>query len=561
MGRSCQAATAFCCWLVVGAASAAAARLAVDLDGDTDHSGRIDGSADEEAAESHRPVLLLANCDDDDRNGVADHQDRRVNGAGDLEDLEPVVLRRLEGARDLDVRLRLRLSKAAPVRVFGPSGDEILGPLAGGSYALTEADRERLEAGDLTFLIEGLRFGEEAVLTARVAKRDASLAPASDRLTLKVAPFVSLPHSQEALDAFVVRTFSVPSREFVSDFRAACRRSEVAPHVENSFDVWMQDEMQWGYTQTARATLPVVLHMHRQRPLQAYVRSLLAPDVGYFRAFDYPAEANSLDYGGNLEVTPPVEGFPLGRIYLGGTPSQDTAVDTFRSRRMHPRLQGFLRRQGMQAPIRLRTDWLTVGHVDEIVSFLPDRRNDSFVMVLASPRRGLEILRRLPPETPLHANYRATFGLTTVGQMFEKTYLLRSFEDYNLDIDARIFGTDPTQPEAGSVKRKLMEALGLPEERVIELPVLFYNLSAGVWQASAMTPNLVNVTSVGDLVLVGDPFFAELRAVAEEAFTALGLQAEWMDDWRVYHSQLGNVHCGTNEMRAPFVGPGRGESR
>jgi protein-arginine deiminase len=532
------------------ARSASAGDAAIDLDGDTDRTGVIEGSQGEEDSEADWTVLVLVNCDDDDRDGLPDHLDAVQNGGADRDDLEPVILRRLPGAEALRIHLSLRAAGQGgteAVRVFADEGFEILGPTVGDEHVLSPAELARLSAGDLTFFVEGLRFASTAILEARIA------GGGSDRLRLEVAPFVLLPHGEPALESFVARRPSVASHEFVRAFRGACRRIDLASRVARSLDVWMQDEMQWGYSETPRQSLPMVLHMHRGRPLEAYVRGLLAPGVGYFSAFAYPAQRNSLDYGGNLEVTPATQAHPLGRVYYGGRPSADTALDTYDRRKMHPRLQGFLRRQGVQAPVALTTDWLAVGHVDEIATFLPDRETGSFVLALASPKLALALLRRLPPETPLDSRYRSTFGLSTVGEMLERTYLLRSFEQYNLEIDAKLFGTDHLRPEPTSAKGRLMAALDLTEDRILELPVLFRNLGPSVWQASALTPNLVNVASLGELVLAPDPFLPPFRENAAESFAALGLEVEWLDDWREYHALLGNVHCATNERRRPFA--------
>lgn len=534
------------------AGPAAAAAATIDLDADTDRTGAVEGSPAEESSEIDRSVLVLVNCDDDDRDGLPDHLDSVANGAADRDDLEPVILRRLPGALALRVRLRLGAAArggAEAVRVLAAEGFEILGPTVGDEHTLSPDELLRLSAGDLTYFVEGLRFASTTTLEAHVA------GGGRDRLRLEVAPFILLPHSEAALESFVARRPSVASHEFVRAFRSACRRIDLPSRVARSLDVWMQDEMQWGYSQTARQALPMVLHMHRGRPLQAYVRGLLAPGVGYFEAFPYPAEKNALDYGGNLEVTPAGPAHPVGRVYYGGRPSTDTALDTYERRKMHPRLQGFFRRQGVQRPIALTTDWLAVGHVDEIATFLPDRATGSFVLALASPKLALALLRKLPPETPLDSRYRSTFGLSTVGEMLERTYLLRSFEQYNLAVDAKLFGTDHLRPDSASTKQRLMAALDLPEDRIVELPVLFRNLGPDVWRASALTPNLVNVASFGELVLAPDPFLPAFRESAEERFAALGLGTVWLDDWREYHALLGNVHCALNERRRPFAEP------
>lgn len=41
------------------------------------------------------------------------------------------------------------------------------------------------------------------------------------------------------------------------------------------------------------------------------------------------------------------------------------------SQEMHQALQDFLAAQQVQAPVKLYSDWLFVGHVDEFLSFVP----------------------------------------------------------------------------------------------------------------------------------------------------------------------------------------------
>lgn len=41
------------------------------------------------------------------------------------------------------------------------------------------------------------------------------------------------------------------------------------------------------------------------------------------------------------------------------------------SREVHQTLQDFLGAQRVQAPVTLYSDWLSVGHIDEFLSFVP----------------------------------------------------------------------------------------------------------------------------------------------------------------------------------------------
>ena len=64
----------------------------LDIDGDTDRTGVIEGSATEDGLEATSSVLVLCNCDRDNPNPVvgirrADNFDDKINGATDKLDL------------------------------------------------------------------------------------------------------------------------------------------------------------------------------------------------------------------------------------------------------------------------------------------------------------------------------------------------------------------------------------------------------------------------------------------------------------------------------------------
>ncbi|WP_062059625.1 protein-arginine deiminase family protein [Aquimarina longa] len=93
---------------------------------------------------------------------------------------------------------------------------------------------------------------------------------------------------------------------------------------------------------------------------------------------------DSTNYGGNLEVTPPIAGAPLGKIVLG---SAD---------RMDSELFGFLMSQGKQPILNINTSWLDVAHVDELVTFVSDPRSNGakHAAFYASPKIAMDILTK-----------------------------------------------------------------------------------------------------------------------------------------------------------------------
>jgi hypothetical protein len=102
-------------------------------------------------------------------------------------------------------------------------------------------------------------------------------------------------------------------------------------------DQWVQDQFELGYCWAPARRMHVVLHSPRPRPLEQWVTNELpSKDLGLFNSLSGPASDNSINYGGNLEVSPPVAAktpampvgaggpdvpahpaAPLGKILLG----------------------------------------------------------------------------------------------------------------------------------------------------------------------------------------------------------------------------------------------------
>ncbi len=136
--------------------------------------------------------------------------------------------------------------------------------------------------------------------------------------------------------------------------------------------------MEIGFSATASHALHVVLRVPVQGPLREYARELLDVDVG---VVDPAPEVlaghrgGRFDQGGDIECSPPVRGYPFGRIITAKSAAGETN-----------HLLPFLRGQVVQLPIEIDTSWLTVGHVDEIVSFLPVASSPvGFKVIVASP--------------------------------------------------------------------------------------------------------------------------------------------------------------------------------
>ena len=205
---------------------------------------------------------------------------------------------------------------------------------------------------------------------------------------------------------------------------------------------------------------------------------------------------SSLNYGGNLEVVPPhanaEEAFPLGRIVVGGG-AGGTLEGIEHSDRMTPAQIDFMNAQGMQGPvIEVSSEWLAVGHIDEIFVFLP-RRNPvegrkDFFAVLASPTLAILELQNLENrglgDLPVFEGRGAE---TTVAEILGDEALM----EYQLKAQSRI----------DSVREALVDAIGLEDEDFVEVPVLYESMWYGKDFAVAYNPGIQNLVAANEVLL------------------------------------------------------------
>src|SRR5262245_54578855 len=208
-----------------------------------------------------------------------------------------------------------------------------------------------------------------------------------DRVVLRVAPWVMPASSRPAETLYVVHDVGWNS-DFVTALGKACTQAGVAVRqIAGEFtegDPWIQDEVEpghtWGPGQAARH---VIVDGPRDRGLDPAVERVFGHDgVDVYSVPAHGGWQTRLDSFANLEVGPPVVvagvPYPLGRIVLG-----TTAPDS-NGRQAALAVRQFLNAQRVQPPIEIFTDWLAVGHVDEIVCFEPGTGVDDWTIQIAS---------------------------------------------------------------------------------------------------------------------------------------------------------------------------------
>ena len=370
-------------------------------------------------------------------------------------------------------------------------------------------------------------------------------------VVFRVAPWIMTPNHLPAKMVFAcdMSTTRYPNKGFLKDLKSALKAVKVplhvVPPVVNGGDRWIQDEVEFGYAMGPGHALPVVFDSPRDRALDGFPEaSLLGPDFGHFQIGG--SQTNSLDSFGNLEVSPPVvvdgRRYPLGRIVFGGREHQSYGVG---SREMMPEIRRFLYAQKVQSPIEINTDWLAVGHVDEIVCFVPAESKVGFQVLIASPRRTRAILEDLREEKHGKAVLFPGRKRMGTGKSAERTV------DELLDDKPFWIANGVFQEYQDANREILMKALGIGDGDFVEIPVAFY--APSTQRTLAYFPDMVNHLVLGEWSLVPKPYgpVVDNEDQFEKAFcNALpNRKVKFIEDWYSYHELSGEVHCGTNCLR------------
>ncbi|XP_033015376.1 protein-arginine deiminase type-3-like [Lacerta agilis] len=542
----------------------------ISLDADTNRSGTVQRRAKNKKNWTWGPegkgAILLVNCDRDDPQEKMDNEDQKLQSFEDRRDMSLMILT-TRGPEDIfedhQLVLHISASDADKVGVFHAQGKRkklsqhkhVLG-YGKSSYVVEPSCDEE----EHHFYVEGLAFPDigfsglvtfHATLLEATAKALPEAPIFNDTVVFRVAPWIMTPNTLQPITVYVCSIKG--NADFVAEIsklskKAGCRLI-ICPEAENRGDQWIQDEMEIGYTQAPHKSFPVVFDSPRNRGLDGFpFKAVLGPDFGYVtrKAEGKGNSVSSLDSFGNLEVSPPVtvrgKEYPLGRVIVGSAlpmPHGDKMVKVVRD---------FLYAQEVQSPIELFSAWLTVGHVDEFMCFIPASDRKGFRLLLASPSRCYKLLKEKEQEG--YGDAMMFDGLGKDKEISITTILadksLRSINDY-------------CQKCIDWNRDLLKEELELEEEDIIDIPQLFTRSPYGSPnKAVAYFPDIVNMLVLGKYLGIPKPFgpiIHEQCCLEEEVrrlLEPLGLSCTFIDDYKTYHKDLGEVHCGTNVRRKAF---------
>jgi Protein-arginine deiminase (PAD) len=363
------------------------------------------------------------------------------------------------------------------------------------------------------------------------------------RVPFRVAPYV-IPSALEPVDELMIvsQAVTADSVHSVRAFAARTGLKLVAHEVDESCDQWMQDTIEPGLfafptaeggsqaraclsglrkessSSAARLDYQVARRLRRQRVVTV-APAIPRKQVGWN------------DWYGNLEATPPHTDrqgrkFPYGRMITGK--HHDST--------MHPGVLKFLEAQGLQwPPIVVDTSWLAIGHVDEVVNFVPAKTKKGFKVLLPSPKAARDMLEALLAngleDEPV---FVATEDELTLGAL--RMTIAQTTE--NIAIDEAV----------AHLREQLKSELNLENSDFVMVPALFQG-------GLAVIPNAVNSVVVNGYLLVPEPLGPQLNEVdgfeqaIRAALAGCDVRVVFIDSWNAYHASGGELHCGTNTFR------------
>lgn len=257
---------------------------------------------------------------------------------------------------------------------------------------------------------------------------------------------------------------------------------------------------------------------------------------------------NAGDYGGNIEA------LPDGSVVIGNN--------------MRPGFRRHLQKSFAQKVRKIKLQWLTPGHVDEIISVLPltNRSGCQYVLAYASPAKAIELLNnssaqkigslyrsiqpdKLGPDDRhiYRRNMRNTDCLRHWKTKAKNKYC-RGFRRYNANLGKRI------EREVRAIETELNKHQGCKMVVSMPFPQFFTYASEQEGPAAeelyvAMTENLINNVSLGEHLILPEHSVPVFGDYVKKTLRPFGFKLHYADV-NFLHNSFGGYHCNTNIIRA-----------
>jgi len=517
-------------------------------------------------------AIFLANVDDDDSKGANDASDEVVNGPEDLKDL---------------ARINLMPWKAAPATAKGTLTIE--GQNADGAVRVFRNDSDTWSVVDGNFsardLVSGLHLGIEAkdfvqntdatswdgYVVLHLIVTDGAKTVVDDSVKLRVAPFIMISNTSALADVWNAAPGDKAGDQFHAGMMTLAGMVNVmlddaTPPSSQGIDQWAEDWWQIGVTYMPGPNGTTQMMRVTQRSAQpdreagAFAAEQLGPDVGFIwpHTLGKPngqsdGKGYSLDSFGNHDTLPPytngADSYPLGRIINGGNTKHH----------IDPVVKAFYEAQAAQGPpLLVDTTWLVVGHIDEIMSYVPANTPRGWKLLYASPALAKTML------TTLNTNGNGSAvlfpGKFWLNQQGSQLNVKADITVSALLADTEIMAaSDAAAANIAPVLAAIKAAAGLSDDEIIEMPTLFERADYGAgFEYVAHTPGTVNLRALNGAVGIPKPWGPQVGGVdifekdlQDRLGTAVnhlgtdgnGLKVVFVEDWDDYHALDGEVHC------------------
>ncbi|GAA0959848.1 hypothetical protein GCM10009554_74100 [Kribbella koreensis] len=543
---------------------------------------------DQDQAQKEYEVLVKAhqkeqNLADREMAACNDAADTVVNGAQDAKDLARIRVAPWALAPK-DASGRLTVSQADRVHLFvkRAQGWQLVGP----STRLTADEvRHGVELG-----LEGKDIiRDSAVWDGRV---DVTLTvtgggkTATNRVTLKEAPVLTQLNTQRLEQVFSSLSDDAETKGWQDVVRSQARASGASLKIlDQSGDSWTQDIFEpasmsmpgpGGQQQSMKVLLGSV-NDSRRVGSRVIFTELAGHDVAAVHTEHVPVldpfENESYDSMGNLETMPPTPGHPNGQLVIGGDGHKSGPATEMLT---------LLKSQGVQNPIDVDTSWLSIGHVDEFIQFVPVP--GGWKAVVADPTAGLQLLHDVVKAG--HGDDIMHGGLPKLEWPYDERIDQRTTNEFLAD--DQFVETNTRAATRIAANLSVLRQHGLTDTDIVRIPALYTarGLDYGMLEtqirstpdgpekdrltarlhamrdAVAEIPGTVNglVLNAGRYVapktygpvLNGKDLFA---TAITKSFASIGYQVTYANDLTSVHISEGELHCATNTLRTTPTTP------
>ena len=356
---------------------------------------------------------------------------------------------------------------------------------------------------------------------------------ASSIIKMGVSPWM-IPSNSAPVTEVKVSDRGSANSEFISQLKKAVEPTGALVKVIQGDRAWMQDVQKNGYVQFPEKlklrNFNVAVKSNSNPAGNNQPKSNSDRDLSVFKIGKPRNEESANQWAdgyGNLQVTPPIPAYPMGRVYYGNPGNAS----------FNPEVLDFIQAQRIQGqPVDIDTSWLLTRQVDEIINFIPSTTPGKYIMAIASPEAGIKLLEELAGRG--YGDVRINRGLSneiTVSAALKNQALIQ----HNLNLQKQ---------KLNPIIEKLKREFSLTDDQIIQVPAMFGYSGYAWW------PNMVNSVPVNGSLLVSNPRGAMIdgKDYTQERLRQLllpfGVNISFLDD-RYYQELRGNVQSATNTIR------------